>query len=266
MGLVATFGRLLSAAGVLFFVHIPADATAAALVASCATLLSGLMLLPHWWQSFRPYVRLINWMGWKSYINDVKHTIFSGFFASASSLVPVLVLGVFTGPFQTGLFTAADRLTRAGAFLLSFIEQSLMGWFVKNTQNGQSESLHIRRQVLLVLSGLLMVGCGIAALMSPLVLEFLYGQAFVGSIGILQILLCWLMVHGIRKAVLAFYWSAVGDLKTVAMFQWSEAILVSLLAIIGAVWQGGLGVAICLCISEALLLVIMVSYLFMSDR
>jgi polysaccharide transporter, PST family len=260
MGIVATVGRLLSAAAIVLWVHSPADALIAALAACSATLLSGVILLPQWWRNFKPHVALINWHSWKKYLLDVRHTIFSGFFSSASASVPVIALGAFAGSFQTGLFSAADRLTRAAAYLLSFIEQSFMGWLAKIDQQNPVQSIRIRKQVLMILACALLIGCSAVAIFSSWALQFLYGDSFMNAIPILQTLSLWLLVYGVRKAMLTFYWSATGDLKTVAMFQWFEAALVCLLAVCGAVWSGGLGVAVGLSISEILLLTAMMVY------
>jgi PST family polysaccharide transporter len=260
MGIVATTGRLLSAAAILLWVHSPADALVAALAACSATLLSGVILLPQWWKNFKPHFELIDWHSWKSYLKDVRHTIFSGFFSSASASVPVIALGFFSGSFQTGLFSAADRLTRAAAYLLSFIEQSLMGWFAKFDQQDPMAAVRIRKQVLMALTCVLLIGCGAVAMLSSWVLQLLYGDSFVNSVPILQTLSAWLLVYGVRKAMLTFFWSATGNLKIVALFQWLEAALVSLFAVGGALWLGGLGAAIGLCTSEILLLTNMMIY------
>lgn len=260
MGVVGTLGRLISALAIVFWVDSPMDATVAAFAASSATLFSGLMLIPQWWRNFHPYRALINWQGWRQYLKDIRHTIFSGFFSSASSSIPVLVLGFIAGTFQTGLFTAADRLTRAAAYVLSFIEQSFMGWLAKINQHDRKRGAQIRKRVLIVLATSLLLGCGAVAFLSSWTLHLLYGNSFVGSIPILKALSLWLLLYGLRKACLTFFWSATGDLKMVALFQWAEAVLVSLFTMGGAVWLGGLGVAFGLCSAEVLLLCIMLAH------
>lgn len=258
MGVISTMGRLVSALAIVFLVDSSTDATVAALATCSATLLSGLMLLPHWWRNFRPYKANINWQAWKLYLSDVRQTIFSGFFSSASASIPVVVLGFLGGPYQTGLFTAADRLTRAAAYVLSFIEQSFMGWLAKINQHDPKHASLIRKRVLIMLAIALLLGCSTVVFLSAWALHLLYGSSFVGATPILQTQAMWLLLYGLRKAGLTFFWSAVGDLKMVAIFQWAEAALVCVFAIGGAVWMGGLGVAFGLCTAEILLLASMI--------
>lgn len=260
LGIISTIGRVLSAIVIFLYVRTPQDVLIAAIASCSATLMSGIMLLPYWWKNFHPIRSEINWSGWQKYIRDVSHNIFSGFFSSASASVPVLALGFFSGAFQTGLFSAADRLTRAAAHVLSFIEQSFMGWLAKTKNQNPQRANQMRTRLLIGLMVTLFIGASIVAVLSPWILHLLYGNAFLASTAILQALSLWFFIFGLRKAALTFYWSASGDLKVVAMFQWAEAVLVSLLAICGALWSGGLGVAIGLCFAELLLIAGMITW------
>lgn len=253
MGIALVTGRLISALAILVLVKSPNDQIIACIAACSGTLLSGLLLVPNWWRSFKPQRQKINWIAWRKYLYDVSHNIFSGFFSSASVSVPVLVLGFLSGTFQTGLFTSADRLTRAAAHVLSFIEQSFMGWLARVNAQDSSRAAQMRVRALFLLGGILLIGCIFILLLSKWILQLLYGDAFLSATLILQVLAVWLFFNGLRKAALTFYWSAAGRLKVVALFQWSEAVLVSLFAILGALWSGAYGVSIGLCVSEIVL-------------
>jgi O-antigen/teichoic acid export membrane protein len=260
LGIIATTGRVLSAIVIFMFVRSPQDVLIAAIATCGATLVSGCMLLPQWWKVFHPHKSEINWKSWRVYLGDVRHTIFSGFFSSASASVPVLALGFFSGTFQAGLFTAADRLTRAAAHMLSFIEQSFMGWLAKTRSQDPQRASQMRTRMLFALMITLLIGASMVAVLAPWILHLLYGNAFLASTSILQALSFWFFIFGLRKAALAFYWSVSGDLKVVAIFQWAEAVLVCLLAICGALWSGGLGVALGLCMAEILLIAGMITW------
>ncbi len=253
MGVALMCGRLISAVIIWLFVK-STDDLIIACVASCSgTLIAGLLLMPSWWRSFKPEMQGINWISWREYLKDVKHNIFSGFFSSASVSVPVLALGYLSGSFQTGLFTAADRLTRAAAHVLSFVEQSFMGWLAKENNKNIARADKLRLRALAILGGILFIGCGLVAILSDWILYLLYGNSFLSASLILKTLVIWLFIYGLRKAAVTYYWSATGSLKIIASFQWFEAVLVCFFSSVGAYFYGAFGTAIGLCISELLL-------------
>lgn len=253
MGFALISGRLISALIILFFVKSSENQIIACIASSSGTFIAGLLLMPDWWKNFKKQKQKINWTSWRGYLKDVVHNVFSGFFASASVSVPVLALGFLSGTFQAGLFSAADRLTRAAAHVLSFVEQSCMSWFARNTHQDAAYADQLRFRALIILSGLLFVGCGLVAILSDWVLHLLYGTSFASASLILKILSAWLFIYGLRKAAVTFYWSAAGRLKEIAVFQWFESILVCFFASLGAYWSGALGTSLGLCISEIIL-------------
>jgi PST family polysaccharide transporter len=253
MGIALMCGRLISALAIFLFVKSSNDQVIACVASSSGTLIAGMLLLPGWWRNFKVKRAEINWSLWSEYLNSVRHNIFSGFFSSASVSIPVLALGFFAGTFQTGIFTAADRLTRAAAHVLSFVEQSCMGWFAKENDKDLKHADRLRVKALFILSIILLIGCSSVALLSDWILQLLYGNSFLSASLILQTLCAWLFLYGLRKATVTFYWSAAGQLKVVAIFQWMEAALVCVLASFGAYWSGALGAAAGLFFSELFL-------------
>ena len=257
MAVAATGGRLISAMIIFLWVRTPEDVGLAAVAATSASLMSGLMLLPHWGKGLYRQRRQLHWQGWKPYLQAVRHAIFSGFFASASASLPLLALGFFSNALQTGWYACADRLTRAAAYLLSAIEQSAMGWLAKKQEEDAVQGARIRTRLLQALALLLLPACLILAALATSVLHLLYGQAFTTAAPILQALAGWLYLYAIRRAALMFFWSARARLHTVAQIQWLEAILVSSAAIFGALSGSGLNTAIALGVVEAILLTLM---------
>jgi PST family polysaccharide transporter len=253
MGIALMSGRLISALVIFLFVKSSNDQVIACVASSSGTLIAGMLLLPSWWPNFKAQRAELNWSSWRGYLNSVRHNIFSGFFSSASVSIPVLALGFFAGTFQTGIFTAADRLTRAAAHVLSFVEQSCMGWFAKENDKDLKHADRLRVKALFVLSATLLVGCSSVALMSNWILQLLYGNSFLPASLTLQILCLWLFLYGLRKAMVTFYWSAAGQLKAVAIIQWLEAALVCAMAGFGAYWSGSLGASVGLCFAELVL-------------
>jgi polysaccharide transporter, PST family len=266
MGIALMSGRLISALIILLFVKSSDDQIIACVASSSGTLIAGLLLMPNWWKNFKSERKKINWTAWKIYLKDVSHNIFSGFFSSASVSIPVLALGFLSGTFQAGLFTASDRLTRAAAHVLSFVEQSCMGWLAKENNNDLARANKLRVRALTVLGGILLVGCISVAVLSEWILHLLYGNSFVSASLILKVLSAWLFIYGLRKAAVTFYWSAAGQLKTIAVFQWLEAVLVSLLASIGAYWSGAFGASVGLCVSEMVLAIAVIVWLNKGTR
>jgi PST family polysaccharide transporter len=253
MGIALVSGRLISALIILLFVKSPNDQIIACVASCSGTLIAGLLLTPNWWHNFKAHRHNIKWNSWKEYLHDVKHNIFSGFFSSASVSVPVLALGFLSGSFQAGLFAAADRLTRAFAHVLSFVEQSCMGWLAKENNKDLVRADRLRVYILAILGAILFIGCSTVAILSDWILHLLYGNSFVSASSILKILSIWLFIYGLRKAAVTFYWASSGNLKVIAIFQWSEAVLVSLFASFGAYWAGAFGASVGLSISELIL-------------
>ncbi len=254
MGIVATIGRLLSAAVIIAFVHTKDDAWIAALAMSTATVFSGLIMFPQLKRQLSPSKTQINLQGWKQYLRDIKPTIFSSFFANASSSVPAILLGTLGNGIQTGLYTASDRLTRAAAYLIGFIEQSLMGFMAKLGQTNPTHLSKIRKRILTGIALVMLIACTAGIALAGWVLELLYGQAFSSSKTILQILIAWLFLYSIRKAGTTFFFVAMGKLTELSRSQWAEAIMVLLFCALGGYWDNAVGIAIALCLVELFLI------------
>ena len=257
LGIFLTLGRVLSAIAIVLLVGNSSDVIWAALASSSATFISGLLLWIYLYKDLQLNFRALNYQSWKSYFQVVKTTIFSGFFSSASASVPVLFLSHFSGTTATGLFSAADRLTRAAAYVLSFIEQTLMTRIAKVLQSSPAQAQQETRKLLQVLCSVLTLGALFNYFIAPWVVEFLYGSAFYDSVAILQILGAWLALYGIRKAMLTFWWSANGQLSVVAKFQWTEAGLIFVFSALGAYAAGAIGLSIALLGIEILLILLM---------
>lgn len=254
MGLAAVTGRLISAGLVLLWVHSTSDGAWAALAASLASLISGLLMLPVWFKGWREHREQLNWQAWRAYLAKVKMNVFSGFFASAASAIPVLVLGFWSGPRQTGLFSAADRLTRAAAYVLSFIEQSLMGFLANKGAHDPGALVHLRQKILTGLLALVICGCVGLAFLAPTILSLLYGVAFSDSVLLFRVLLVWLVLYGARKALVSFFWSSSGALGLASRLQWLEALLVAVLCALGAYTDAAFGVSLAMCGVELVLI------------
>jgi O-antigen/teichoic acid export membrane protein len=216
------------------------------------------MLLPQLIQQLRRIQVDLSFHSWKQYLLDVRPIIFSSFFANASASVPVIVLGALGSAIQTGLYTASDRLTRAAAYLISFIEQALMVYIAKlNHTNSDSLSL-IRMRILIAIAIIMSIVCTISIGLSGWFLNLLYGSAFYAGIPILQILIVWLFLYAIRKAGTTFFFIAIGKLATISYLQWAEAISVLFFCALGGYLYSAKGVAIALCGVEILLLILII--------
>jgi O-antigen/teichoic acid export membrane protein len=273
MGLLGIVGRLASIVLLLLSVHSSADSVAAALAISLATPLSGLACMGLGWRRFQRVRKGLVWGAWPAYLHAVRPTLFSGFFASASASLPLLVLGHSAGAGVAGLYASADRLTRAAAHLLGLLLQVLTARMSQSTatQAGQGAAMQASRtshnttpppngsnnnnatdtphhlqssKTLLqgLLLGLLLTFAAAYGLAAP-VLRALYGDAFVAATQVLQCLAFWLVCNTLRRAMLGFWWSATGALQTVSRFQWAEAALVLLCAVVGAQLGQALGLA-----------------------
>lgn len=262
MGIAIAVGRLISAVWIYGAVQTPADAWTAVWAASSATVVSGLILLPVLRREWLARTAPINRRGYAAYLTAVRPTIFSGFFAHSTISIPPMLLGWLSNPIQVGLFTSADRLTRAVAHAAGFIEQSLLTPITRQLLDNPAQGRRLRRRLLLGIALAGAVGVATLTFAAPMVVQWLYGERFVDTVPVLQTLGVWLALMLLRRAALLFTWNAIGRLDKVSHFQWAEAALVMVGVALGA-WQGGaMGVAIGMIAAELSLL----AWLYVSLR
>jgi PST family polysaccharide transporter len=262
MGIAIAVGRLISAAWIYAWVHTPDDAWTAVWAASSASILSGLALLPVLRREWAARSAPLDMKGYKAYLTAVRPTIFSGFFANSTISIPPLLLGWLSNPVQVGLFTSADRLTRAVAHAAGFVEQSLLTPVTRRLIDSPADGRRLRQRLLLGIALAGAVGVTLLVATAPLVVQWLYGERFADTVPVLQTLGVWLALMLLRRAALLFTWNAAGRLDKVSLFQWGEAALVTVGVAMGG-WQwGAMGVATGMIAAELVLL----TWLYISLR
>lgn len=254
MGLAMTAGRLASAAAVLYWVRVPSDAGIALLAASSASLLSGLLVWPSLIARLRAHAPALDPKAYRAFLQVVRPALISGFVASSAQSVPAVVLGGISGTLQVGIFSAADRLTRAGAYVAGVTSQSLLNGATRAHATGSTGA---DRAVVTILRWALLACAGAATclivLAEPLV-HLLYGNHFNASTGVLQLLAVWLGLHVFRVLKFTLQWKARGCQAEIARLQWHEGLAVVVFSVIGAWLGGAAGVASGLLVSELCLL------------
>jgi polysaccharide transporter, PST family len=254
MGIAIAAGRLISAGWIYAWVQSPDDAWTAVWAASSATIISGLVLLPVLRREWATRSAPLNAQGYKAYLTAVRPTVFSGFFANSTISIPPLLLGWLSNPLQVGLFTSADRLTRAVAHAAGFVEQSLLTPVTRRLIDSPPAGRQLRQRLLLGIALAGTAGVAVLTFAAPTVVQWLYGDRFAGAIPVLQTLGVWLALMLLRRAALLFTWNAIGRLDKVSQFQWAEAALVTLGVSLGG-WQwGAMGVASGMIAAELVLL------------
>ncbi|MEN9538597.1 MAG: hypothetical protein RLZZ126_832 [Pseudomonadota bacterium] len=253
MGLASTAGRLIAAVLTLWWVRTPGDGMWAVAAASSGTVWAGLLVTPLIRRHWKLAAGQMDPRSWRSYFAAVRPTIFSGFFASASASTPAVLLGWVSGAAQVGVFSAADRLTRAAAHLMGVIEQTLMGQLARAEQNDTALGKTLRRDLMIRLGLASALGCLVVGVWADLVVRLLYGDKFATVSPVLQLLCVWLWIHVMRRAGLLFTWSLRGNLKGVSRFQWLEAGVVTTMAALGATGAGALGLSSGLVAAEVVL-------------
>jgi O-antigen/teichoic acid export membrane protein len=229
LGLVTVLGRSVSALLVWWLVRNESDILLATFAISLGASLSGTMLLSVWLLPIYRNHRFLSWSAWREYVRRIKPTLLPAFLANACAQLPVVALGAFVGAVQTGLFTAADRLTRAGAHLLSLIEQSVVTQWLQPIA-GKAQSLQkMRRRILVFIFCTLAGGLLIAWYLAPWVIQFLYNEGFMDAVMILRVLLLWVWLQTIRRLLVAVFWLIEGDIQAQAKIQWAEIFLYLLL-------------------------------------
>ena len=257
MGLAMTAGRVVSAVAVLSWVRVPADAGLALLAASSASLLSGLFFVPALLQRLLGHARKLDLRGYRGYLRVVRPALVAGFVASSSQSLPAVVLGAIGGTLQVGIFSAADRLTRAAAYVAGVAGLSLLN--VATRAHAASPAV-AASQVCAILRRAAMA-CAVfsvcLAVMAAPVIHLLYGDNFSASVAVLQSLAVWLGLHVFRALKFTLQWKAVGCQVAIARLQLQEGLVVMLLSLIGARLGGAAGVAIALLVSELCLLLVL---------
>ena len=260
MGLASTAGRLVSAGSVLWLVRSPSDAGIALLAASSATLLSGLMVLPGLWRALRAHADALDWRGYRGFMRSVRPMILSGFVASSAQSVPTVVLGWVSGPLQVGLFSAAERLTRAGGHVSGVMGLSLLNVAARMHRDGHHDMQQTGYWVLRWTAGMCLAGSLLLALLAETVVRLLYGAHFVDSVLVLQVLAMWLGLYVFRGIWVMLHWRALGLLTQVSRIQWQEGMSVFVVSLLGGWLLGAKGVAAGLVVSELGLLLRLYSF------
>jgi polysaccharide transporter, PST family len=250
MGLAATAGRAISAGVVLVFVRAPEDAGLALLAACSATALSGLMLAPWLLREFRQAPGPLDWQGYRRFLRTVRPVIFSGFVASSAQSAPTVVLGWIGGPLQVGVFSAADRLTRAAAHVSGVAAQSLLNVIARLHHTRDTDVGAAARRTLRMAALMCTAGALVLAVLAPMVVGLLYGQGFAASVPVLQLLAAWLGLYVFRSLWVMFEWTSRGRWVEVSRLQWEEGLGVIVLVGLGAWAAGATGVAAALVLAE----------------
>jgi O-antigen/teichoic acid export membrane protein len=257
MGLVTVLGRLASALLVWWFVRSEHDVLHAAFAISVGSLLSGLMTMPMWFIPIYRNHRNMSWSSWQDYVRQIKPALLPAFFANACAQLPVVALGAFAGAVQTGLFSAADRLTRAGGHMLNLVEQSCVTQWLQPIAAQNWRLQKMRQRILFILPVALGFFLLLAWYLTPLVIQFLYSDRFMGAVPILRVLLLWIWLQTMRRFLVAIFWLVERDIKLQARIQWIEVFLYLMLVLFVAALSHvlfdhawGLTIAYGLCLIE----------------
>jgi PST family polysaccharide transporter len=189
MGFVArweTFARVLSLAGILLLVRVPADTWKVLVIQG---LLFGAAVGFETWVAWRqvgfkiPSVRLV-WhtlrLGWSMFL-----------FLGALSLYTVgngFILGLFAGSTAVGYYAGAERISKAVASLLFPITQAVFPRISHLASGARAEAARLARLNIVVVGG---AGCVMGILlflMAPVLVQTLLGPEFDKAIVVLRIL------------------------------------------------------------------------------
>jgi O-antigen/teichoic acid export membrane protein len=241
MGLVTVLGRLASAFLVWWLVQSEQDVLTAALAISAGSLLSGLLLIPVWLIPIYRQRHHLSWVRWREYLRLIQPTLLPAFFANACAQLSVVALGTFAGVLQTGLFSAADRLTRAGGHLLSLAEQTCVTQWLQPIASHVDLVQKMRQRLIIFVPLVLSCAILLAWYLAPWVVQLLYGDRFEAAVVILRVLLLWLWLQTVRRFLVAMYWLVDRHIKAQARIQWVEVSLYLGLVLTIALFHRGFG-------------------------
>jgi polysaccharide transporter, PST family len=253
MGLASTAGRLVSTLAIVFWVRGPDDVMLALAATCSATLISGVLTAAPIWREVRGSVANLDWGSWRTYLKAMRPTILPGFVASSSQSLPSILLGFLAGNVQVGLFTAADRLTRAAAYVGGVASQSLLNLATQWHQAGESAAndfKHNPEKIFKLTLWLSMLGVLVLVLISYWVIVLLYGEGFKDSVLVLQILAFWLGSVFLRSIRVVLSLSSKGRVIELSRLQWQEGLSILVACAAGAHWGGATGVAMAMLLVE----------------
>ncbi|MBC7621124.1 MAG: hypothetical protein H7293_19435, partial [Candidatus Saccharibacteria bacterium] len=119
-----------------------------------------------------------------------------------------------------------------------------------------AQDLHqFSRRLMLVTAGLCVGGAAVLIMLSKPVIHLLYGDRFLESVFVLQLLTVWLGLNVLRTIWVTLEWKARGLLDQLAQLQWQEGFSVIAVSAMGAWLNGATGVAGGLVLSELGLLI-----------
>lgn len=253
MGLASAAGRLVGTLIIVLWVRTPADAGLALLAMSLGSLLSGLLLLPLLLRECRQGADALDWLGWRLYLRQMRSAMVPGFVASSAQSLPGVTLGYLAGSVQVGLYSAADRLTRAGAHVGLIATQSLLNVAARWHQQGPARSSPGAR-LLPWLAMALALCAGVLGWLAPWLVHWLYGSAFAQVVPVLQCLGVWLALYLLRHACVVIWLTSRGQFQANSRLQWQEGLGVALACVALGPWGGALGVAAGLLVVECSLM------------
>lgn len=186
---LTTLFRLSSAPIIFFFVHGPSDSWKAALALSwpaLAVALSSIVICKSQGYISHPRVNISRSL---SHLRDS----FSLFVANASANIyttaNILIIGAVYGPYQTGIYSAADRVRSAAQNLVIPIGQAAFPQACRLMKENRSRGFQFARKIMFFQVCLIGLGSLFLILFSHRVILTVLGERYVDSEQILKMLL-----------------------------------------------------------------------------
>jgi polysaccharide transporter, PST family len=200
-------GRLITTGALLLFVRDASDLWIAMTVNSSATLISG--VIAHWWlyrakefhpksyfQMRKPDCRLL--------LKQTSHLYFSQAVQAFIVNAPVILLGVFHGKTEAGLFSAVDKFGRLFVALIEPINTAIAPTIQRMSQHDASNSQKSANHVFYAVTIVSFFGMIFLMFFAETVLRFVFGNISDLQIDLLRLFAAWAFIHSLSRNLEVF--------------------------------------------------------------
>jgi O-antigen/teichoic acid export membrane protein len=188
LAIASVIARLITAIPIFLFVHSPRDVTIAVFLSAANNLLTGaaLCLLIVTWRLVGKFT-----MPTRAEIIEV-YKVARPLFASSVavslySTTNVVILGIVQDSYQVGIFNAADKLRSAAMIPITAISGVYFPR-VSRLSDQRSMAIDMLVSVAMMLTGIMMIVTVGLFVGAPMLVHFIAGGAFDGSVAVLRIL------------------------------------------------------------------------------
>jgi len=203
MALVEGASRLVQLFGILLFVRSPQDAWIALAAQGLSSAVSAAIQLIVMYRAvpFRMPTLALSWVALKVSWNLFLTRASDNLYTSSGSLL----LGIMTGPVQVAYFANGDKLVRPAISIIWPITQAIYPRISNLMRHDASSAMRLSRIALMVTTGMGLVGMLLTLALAPWAVHLLFGEKYVSTIPVLQVMSLLLPIVGFGASLSVQY-------------------------------------------------------------